>query len=106
MSQPSPSEVAARLLELYDGTSPRKKAKDLRITKAQFNALAGRQKIVDSIRTPIVRKLRKRKLHLIRLGNVFAILDDGTVKKWDEPDQKFVRKIALKKGTPVSPQAA
>ena len=104
MSQPQPLEIAERLLELHASTAPRKKIKGLRITKAQFNVLAGRQKIEDSILIPIIRKLRREKLHLVRIGDIFAILDEGTVGRWDAPDQKMVRQIS--KPRRPSPQAA
>lgn len=91
MPQPDPKEIARRLLTLHSAIAPRKKAKCVRLSKAQFNSLAGRQKIEESIFVPIVRELRKHKLHLARVGTVLAIVDEATVTGWLEADKNAIR---------------
>jgi N-acyl-L-homoserine lactone synthetase len=95
MTQPEPKEIARRLLALHSAIAPRKKAKCVRLSKAQFNTLAGRQKIEETIFVRIVRELRKHKLDLARVGTTFAIVDETTVAGWLEADKQAIR-LAIK----------
>lgn len=90
MPQPDPKEIARRLLNLYSAIAPRKKAKCIRLTKAQFNKLAGRTKIETTIFEKIVSALRRDKLNLSRVGAAFVIVDETTVTGWLEADKKSI----------------
>lgn len=91
MTQPIPAVIAARLAYLYASTSPRRKAKPIRLTKKQFNSIAGRMKIEDAILDPTVRALRRKDIHLVRIADSFALLNEMTLASWPEPEKATIR---------------
>ncbi|MDF2462433.1 MAG: hypothetical protein K0Q43_668 [Ramlibacter sp.] len=114
MNHPTPALIATRLVEIYASTCPRKKAKAIRLTKKQFNSIAGRTKIEDAILNPTVRALRRHGIQLVRISDTFALLDDLTLATWLEPEKAAFRNAmklrsavtASAAETAVNPQAA
>ena len=107
MTQPDSTEIARRLFSLFEAISPRKKAKSIRLTKEQFNKLAERTKIESVILTPATGVLRRKGIHLIRVGDIYALINETTIESWISADARAV--TAAKKTpspTTLNPQAA
>ena len=117
MVAPNPKQIAVRIRALFDATVGKKKGKTLRLTRAQFNALAGRKKVEDEpVFIPTVRACKRDGLHLLRVGSAYAVVEAVTADGWLEPEAKAVTSIAkrapalpAKKGiakTALNPAAA
>lgn len=107
MTQPTPAVIATRLANIFSETSPRKKTKAIRLTKAQFNAISERTKIEDAILDPITRALWKHRIRLVRIADSFALLDEATLAAWLEPERASIRNaIRQSRVTTKSSQAA
>jgi hypothetical protein len=103
MTLPTPALIADRLWGIYSETSPRKNAKTLRLTKEQFNLLAGRDNIQNSTLVAVSNAVRKYGIFLFRIDYHFVIVDPLSILKWQLPDKKTIRSAA--KRNTVNPQA-
>ena len=80
MVAPNPKQIAVRIRALFDATVGKKKGKTLRLTRAQFNALAGRKKVEDeSVFVPTVSACKRDGLHLLRVGSAYAVVEAVTM---------------------------
>lgn len=105
MTHPTPALIAARLAEIYASTSPRRRAKTIRLTKKQFNSIAGRMRIEDAILDPTVRALRQRGIQLVRISDTFALLDYATLGTWLEPEKAAIRSAMKLRSVLAAPAA-
>lgn len=92
MNQPSPKEIASVLQSLHEKQTKGKRVRALRLDRQQFNRLAGRVKVEDSIYESVARAMRRQGFLLLRFEGAYALVDSATFDAWVTPSPADVRR--------------